>query len=72
MPPLHPQYLTDANGQRIAVQLPMADYEALLGWLEDQEDLAAARETLRRIESGEDVPMTLAELDEYLNRDLAS
>ena len=35
------QYLTDANGQRTAVVLPISDYEKLL---EDLEDLAVLAE----------------------------
>lgn len=35
---LHPQYLTDADGARVAVVLPLAEFEALM---EDIEDLAA-------------------------------
>ena len=36
-----PQYITDANGQKLSVILPMADYLELL---EDLEDLATIAE----------------------------
>jgi hypothetical protein len=36
-----PQYITDANGQKVSVILPMADYLELL---EDLEDLATIAE----------------------------
>ena len=38
---LHPQYVTDDNGNRTAVILPLAEYEELL---DDLEDLAAVAE----------------------------
>ena len=38
---LHPQYITDADGARVAVVLPLAEYETLL---EDLADLAALDE----------------------------
>lgn len=36
---LHPQYLTDADGARVAVVLPLAEFEALM------EDIAQLRRT---------------------------
>jgi predicted DNA-binding protein len=54
MPELHPQFLTDADGKRLSVLLPIAEYEALIERLEDMEDLEAAREVLERIERGEE------------------
>jgi PHD/YefM family antitoxin component YafN of YafNO toxin-antitoxin module len=36
-----PQYITDANGEKMAVILPLADYQELM---EDLEDLAAIAE----------------------------
>jgi len=41
MPELHPEYVTDANGQRTAVILPISEYEELL---EDLHDLAVLAE----------------------------
>lgn len=38
---LHPQYITDANGARVSVVLPIREYEELL---EDLSDLAALAE----------------------------
>ena len=70
MPDLHPQFLTDTDGTRLSVVLPIAEYEALMSYLEDIEDVRAAEDALNKIESGEDQPVSLAELDEYLSRDL--
>ena len=39
--PIHPEYVTDGNGNRKSVILPIAEYEHLL---EDLEDLAAIAE----------------------------
>jgi hypothetical protein len=36
---LHPQYVTDENGNRISVLLPLEEFEALL---EDMQDLQEA------------------------------
>lgn len=38
---LHPQYITNENGKRVFVVVPLAEYENLL---EDLEDLAAMAE----------------------------
>lgn len=54
MPELHPQFLTDPDGTRRSVVLPLAEYEALLATLEDLEDLDDARAILARVERGED------------------
>lgn len=32
------KFLVDASGQRVAVQLTIADWNALLSWIETQED----------------------------------
>ena len=40
-PQLHPQYITDSDGQRKAVILPVEEFEELL---EDLDDLAVAAE----------------------------
>ncbi|HAK94382.1 MAG TPA: hypothetical protein DCM87_05125 [Planctomycetes bacterium] len=40
-PELHPEYITDAEGRRKAVVLPVEEFEQLL---EDLEDLAVAAE----------------------------
>jgi len=57
MTTLHPQFVTDADGKRLSVQLPLAEYEALL---EDLEDLAAIAE--RRNEPTEPHDAVLARL----------
>lgn len=59
-PQLHPEYITDADGRRKAVVLPVEEFELLL---EDLEDLAVAAE--RRDEPG--VPH--AEVRAELKRD---
>ncbi len=38
---LHPQYVVDEKGARVAVQLPADEFERLLEELEMTEDLAA-------------------------------
>jgi hypothetical protein len=52
-----PQYITDADGKKISIILPLADYEELL---EDLEDLAAIAE--RRSEISQPFENTLKEL----------
>ncbi len=40
---LHPHFVTDSDGKRLSVLLPIAEYTALIERLEDLEDLEAAR-----------------------------
>ena len=54
------QFLTDDRGQKIAVVIPIADYESLM---EDVSDLAAVAER------GDDDRISLAELKEQLTVD---
>ena len=54
MTALHPTFVTDPDGKRLSVLLPIAEYEALMERIEDLEDLADAREVLTRIERGEE------------------
>ena len=54
MTALHPTFVTDDDGKRLSVLLPIAEYEALMDRIEDLEDLADAREVLTRIERGEE------------------
>ena len=54
------QFLTDDRGQKVAVVIPIADYESLM---EDVSDLAAVAE--RR----DDDRISLAELKEQLTAD---
>ena len=46
MPELHPQFVTDPDGKRRSVVLPLAEYEALMEYLEDLEDGADARQAM--------------------------
>ena len=57
---MNPQFLTDDRGQKVAVVIPIADYESLM---EDVTDLAAVAE--RR----DDDRISLAELKEKLAAD---
>ncbi|OYQ41537.1 hypothetical protein [Flavobacterium aurantiibacter] len=36
---VHPQYITDAHGNKISVVLPMKDFEAIMEELEELEDI---------------------------------
>lgn len=54
MPELHPQFLIAADGKRLSVVLPIAEYEALIERLEDLEDLEDAREALSQIERSDE------------------
>jgi predicted DNA-binding protein (UPF0251 family) len=40
----HPQYVTDKDGRRVSVLLPLDEFEALLEDLEDLRDALAARD----------------------------
>ncbi|MGH9790501.1 MAG: hypothetical protein ACRD5W_04755 [Candidatus Acidiferrales bacterium] len=46
----HPRFLTDENGQRIAVVLDIAEYEKMVEELEDMDDIRVCNE---RLASGE-------------------
>lgn len=46
MTTLHPQFVTDPDGKRLSVLLPIAEYEALMDLLEDLEDLEDARKVM--------------------------
>ncbi len=48
------QYVTDAEGRRIGVILPVEEFEGIMDELEEMEDARAAEEARREIESGED------------------
>ncbi len=49
-----PQFVTDSNGNRLSIVLPIAEYETLIERIEDLEDCEEAREILARIECGEE------------------
>ncbi|MBD2778904.1 hypothetical protein [Iningainema tapete] len=44
------QFLVDANGQPIAVQLSINAWETLLNWIEDQEDKAIVKAALPKLQ----------------------
>ncbi len=54
-----PQFVVDAKGRRLAVVLPIREYEALLEAAEDTADLRAAEEA--RAEGGEGIPLEVVE-----------
>jgi hypothetical protein len=41
---IHPQYVTDQEGRRVSVLLPLDEFEALLEDMEDLRDALAARD----------------------------
>jgi len=41
---IHPQYVTDEDGRRVSVLVPLDEFEALLEDLEDLRDALAARD----------------------------
>jgi len=53
---VHPQYLVDESGERTSVLLRLAEFEALMAFVaEDDEDLLADAEALNRaVESEKD------------------
>ena len=44
MTALHPQYVTDENGNRVSVLLPLREYETLLEDIEDLQDALKSRD----------------------------
>ena len=65
------RYITDETGKRRGVILDIEEYERLLEALEDLEDLRAADEALREIESGEDVPIPWEQAKREMNEERA-
>jgi len=70
------RYLTDANGERTDVLIPLATWKKLLvSWerlsemLEDQEDRAVLREWLAKRAAGEADSLSLDELEQDLRAD---
>lgn len=52
---LHPNYVTDTAGTRVAVQLPVEEYERLLDEAEMVEDIVAYQAA--KAEGGQPVPL---------------
>jgi hypothetical protein len=48
------QYMVDENGKHISVILPIEEYERLIEELEELDDIKAAEEARREIETGAD------------------
>jgi PHD/YefM family antitoxin component YafN of YafNO toxin-antitoxin module len=44
---IHPQFVVDENGERTAVQLSIAEFEALMEQIEDYLDSVRAEEVMR-------------------------
>jgi PHD/YefM family antitoxin component YafN of YafNO toxin-antitoxin module len=44
---IHPQFIVDENGERTAVQLSIAEFEALMEQVEDYLDATRAEEVMR-------------------------
>ena len=61
---LHEQYVTDAQGRRVAVILPIEEFEALVEDFEDRYALARYREA--QTDRGDPLPLeaAFAEIDE--------
>ena len=70
------RYITDAEGNKTDVLMPLATWEALVAdWqemaerLEDQDDAASARDWLQRRMRGEAAMITLDQLEQELIAD---
>ena len=50
------QFLVDANGQRIAVQLSISAWETVLNWIEDREDKAIVKAALPKLQGLREQP----------------
>jgi hypothetical protein len=48
----HPQYITDETGKRVSVVLSIEEFQAMAERLDDLEDLADARESIRQLHQG--------------------
>jgi PHD/YefM family antitoxin component YafN of YafNO toxin-antitoxin module len=65
------RYVTDENGKRVEVIMPVEEYDRLLETLEDHEDARAADETRAAIERGEDELIPFDEALEEMKRNRA-
>ena len=52
---VHPQYITDAEGNKISVILPVKEFEALLEELDEMEDVRLYDEAMK--EDEESIPI---------------
>ncbi len=66
MTTLHPHFVTDPDGKRLSVVLPLAEYEALLAQLEDLEDALAADAAYARYLRGEEQALSLKDVERDL------
>jgi hypothetical protein len=57
---LHPQFITDSDGKRISIILPIQEFESLLDALEDLEDVRLYDEA-KKEDTGERIL-----LDDYI------
>jgi PHD/YefM family antitoxin component YafN of YafNO toxin-antitoxin module len=55
MQSLHPQYITDSNGNNM-VMIPVAEYNSIMEELEELEDLRLYDEAIKN-DTGERIPM---------------
>jgi len=62
------QYITDENGRRVSVVLPVEEYERLIEALEDAEDVRLYDEAQAEIAAGAK-PRPVAEFIEELERE---
>jgi hypothetical protein len=47
MVPIHPHFITDADGNKISVILPLKEFEALLEELDEMEDIRLFDEAMK-------------------------
>lgn len=52
---VHPQFIIDAEGNKISVILPVKEFEALLEELDEMEDIRLYDEAMK--EDGESIPI---------------
>ncbi|MBE9146758.1 hypothetical protein [Planktothrix mougeotii] len=45
------QFLVNSQGQKVAIQMQISDWEALLEWIENQEDEKIVKSALNSLES---------------------
>ncbi len=60
---LHPRYVVDEEGQRVAVVLDLAAYERLLEGLEELEDIRAYDEAKASGETAIPIEQALADIE---------